>query len=203
MGRISIISKISNYFQWKLFLCRFNFMEWSRSEQSFVILGHLESHQRIKELDNEYGKQNKQKSSRYCTDAGLNCRDISMFIADIRVCQKMYFFIHNIGRARYRNLMEHFNTNGVSVRQHKLTYQVPHQKNVLSADDINTIVRFITKSDDSVAIPLLGRMPQFRDFKVMKLPSCENKTAVYRRYKNAASSEKEMRVVEESSIRKL
>lgn len=64
--------------------------------------------------------------------------------------------------------------------EHKLKNKPSTNKNVISEVDIKNIINFLKSYASQVAIPLQGRLPQFRTYdKVVKLPSCDTKAAVY------------------------
>lgn len=52
-------------------------------------------------------------------------------------------------------------------------------------EEITKIVEFIKATSDRLALPLPGRLPKFRDYSVMKLPSSESKSSIYRMYISA------------------
>lgn len=78
-------------------------------------------------------------------------------------------------------MIAHFQKNGIYPREHGLKH-CPVNKKTLKEDEIIAIVSFIRRFANSVAITLPGRLPQHRKFNVLKLPSCENKSTVYRKY---------------------
>lgn len=97
--------------------------------------------------------------------------------------KKMFCFIFDIGNKRYKNLLKHFENLGFCERKHGLSGKPSKRKShVLSADSITRIVEYIKNVAEKFAVPLPGRMPNFKDYKLMKLPSSETKSAIYRRF---------------------
>ncbi|KAK5931551.1 hypothetical protein CesoFtcFv8_000162 [Champsocephalus esox] len=56
-------------------------------------------------------------------------------------------------------------------------------KRVLSFEDIQRIVRFITNFADVFAMPLPERIPGFKRTDISVLPTTESKSSVWRKYK--------------------
>lgn len=102
---------------------------------------------------------------------------------------------------RYKNFIDYFDENGLILREHKSKNKLSTRNNVVSAVDIENIVQFLKTYTSKVAIPLPGRLLQFRNFeKVMKLPSCDTKSAMYRKFVDAASKDENVRSVAHPSF---
>lgn len=164
--------------------CRNEFMDLHKEQQDLVLLGHIEMHRRQKGMEFAYAKTTERGISRFRGDS-MTRTDVRYFFSDLQICREMYFFLHDLGSKRYRNLLHHFDENGLSLRVHQSTKKKAKRDNVLLFEETSKIVTFIETFSESVAIPLPGRMPKFRDYRVMKLPSSENKISVYNRYKKA------------------
>lgn len=109
--------------------------------------------------------------------------------------------MHNIGKKRYQNIIEHFNEYGINLREHKALNKVQIRNNVLTNCDIQNVVNFIRAYASKVGILLPGRLPQFRKFdKVVKLPSSDTKSVIFREFKEAASDDGNIRVVSRTSF---
>lgn len=160
-------------------------MELEKAEQDIIILGHLEMHRRKDYLKNEYKKLS--AKSHYATNDLLLKHKIPYYFADVPICRTIYLFLHDLGLKRYKNIIEHYDQYGIAQRIHKSSGKASNRKNVVQASDIQNIVKFINTYAEKVAVPLPGRMPQFRDYKVMKLPSTDTKSSIYRKYVNAAN----------------
>lgn len=96
----------------------------------------------------------------------------------LQVCHSLYFFLHNpgAGQTRYKNSIKHFDENGMTPRIYGLR-NIVNWKNQITEEEAQQIVAFIRNLATAVAIELPGRMPNHKDFRVLKLPSNKNKTA--------------------------
>lgn len=153
-------------------------MELDKKEQDLIILAHFQAHRRIEDLLVEYGKYIKRGESRINLYSGNSHLHVTHYFADISICRDLYFFLYNLGVKRYKNLLQHYDQHGIVPRVHKSTQKVPKRSNVISEDMIKNVTTFITTLAEKTALPLPGRLPEFRDFKVMKLPSSETKYSV-------------------------
>lgn len=88
---------------------------------------------------------------------------------------------------------EHESQKGKDVERHKLMFTFCHlpvcrsnkpstHRRAFQPSDIQKAVKFIEYTADLLALPLPGRLPKFKDYRVMKLPSNETKASVYRKY---------------------
>lgn len=141
------------------------------------------------------GSDNETQSSRQYT---------KYLFANLKICREMFLCLHNMGLKRYKNLATHYDANGLALREHKLKNKLSPRENVLSPEDIENVVKFLKTYSSKFAIPLPGRLPQCRNFdKIVKLPSADSRAEMYRKYLNAASEDKEMRIVGRSSVFKV
>lgn len=67
----------------------------------------------------------------------------------------------NISKMRYKNLISHFEKNGVKLRTHGLVRKASNRENVLRVTGIDSIVTYIKTFAKKVAIPLPGRVSYF------------------------------------------
>lgn len=87
------------------------------------------------------------------------------------------------------------------MREHKSKDQLSTRPNVLTVTDVENVLEFLKTYASKVAIPLPGRVPQFRNFeKVVTLPSLDTKTEMYRKYVVAAGNSEDIRIVAHSSF---
>lgn len=172
-------------------------MELEKKEQDLVIFSHIQLHRRIPSLKNEYQiLENKKVNYSKLKKENLERQHVKYFFADLKICRNMYFFIYNLGIKRYKNLIESYNKNGLTLREHKLTNKPSTNKNVISEVDIQNIVSFLKAYASQVAIPLPGRLPQFRNYeKVVKLPSCDTKAEVHRKFLQAVKDDENTQIV--------
>ena len=103
------------------------------------------------------------------------------------ICKSAFLFIHAIGSRRLKNLISHYDENALSVRMHGNARKRPH--NQTETEEVEKIKAFIEQFADNHAMPLPGRLPTHKDYRVMLLPSDMSKIAVYRFYVRACESE--------------
>lgn len=109
----------------------------------------------------------------------------------IPICRTMYFFLYDIGIDKYKNLVSHFDKSKLQPRVHGLKNVIPKCKSDYTKEHRESVVQFIKNYADQHAIPLPGRLPQCKNYKVMKLPSCDTKISIYRRYVEACKEMKD------------
>lgn len=96
--------------------------------------------------------------------------DIIYLFREFCVCKKIFCFIFDIGNKRYKNLMKHFENCCFCERKHGLNGKPSKRKShVLSPESITRIVEFIENVAEKFAVSLPGRMPNFEDYKLIKL----------------------------------
>ena len=105
----------------------------------------------------------------------------------MQICKSAFLFIHAIGSQRLKNLISHYDENGLSVQLHGNARKCPH--NQTEREEVEKIKAFIEQFADNHAMPLPGRLPTHKDYRVMLLPSDMSKSAVYRFYVRACESE--------------
>ncbi|XP_065221665.1 uncharacterized protein LOC135846482 [Planococcus citri] len=165
---------------------RYSFQELDKKEKDLVVLSHLQQHRRITSLIGEYAKLQNRKLRLKAEDS-LTRQGISYYFCDLQICKKMYFFLHDLGRKEFRNLVKHYDEQGLTPRVHKLTSVIPCRENVLKPEDIENIVSFIKSYGEQFGRHMprrTGKMrtPQFKNYKVIGLPEDMSKTAIYNKY---------------------
>ena len=103
------------------------------------------------------------------------------------ICRTAFLFLNNIGIRKFKNLVAHYNQHGVTPRIHKNTKKRPH--NQTEPQTVESIKNFIIRFADNHALPLPGRLPSHKDYRVMLLPSDMSKSSVYRFYKKGCEAE--------------
>ena len=168
---------------------RNNFLELSNTEQDLVILCKIESGKTHIELDEVYSGvvQNKRYGKR--KDLPHTKGNVTYTFYKMPICRALFLFIYDCGVHHYENLLKHFDAYGVVTRTHGLAHKTSTKPVALKQNEIQRIVDFISTTAETMAMPLPGRLPKFKDFKVMKLPSSENKSTIYRLYISALESE--------------
>ena len=145
--------------------------ELQKDELELVILSHIDAHG---------SDQSK------CTEPHVHTERFvahSYFHAQ-QICRTTFLFLHGISKHRYENLIKHYTSHGLGVRQHGNLKRLP--TNTLPEAIVEYIVTFITNFASAHALPLPGHVPGHKD-KVMILPSDLPKAAVYARYQQACA----------------
>jgi len=183
---------------------RHRFMEMNKEEQDIVLLALIQAGRQVLGLESAYASRTQKKKSRAKNkDNTLQVYGMTYHFLSLQVCRSFFFFIHEIGRTRYRNLLEHYKANGLSLRMHKSTGKVPKRHNILTAEDRIRVEKFIKNHADMYGLPLPGRLPYCKDLKAVKLPSAESKARVYRKYCEAIDATSGARKVGETSFRNI
>ena len=141
---------------------RMNCREMSKEELDLVILSHLEASRRCFE------------------DEGGSHTCINYWFHGYKVCRATYLFLYDMGLKRFKNLIAHFNQQGLVSRIHGNTKWLP--PNTVPFSTTRTIVQFITNFANVHALPLPGRLPGQSDNKALLLPTYMSKRYVYRMY---------------------
>ena len=122
------------------------------------------------------------------------------FLFGKQVCQKTFSFAHGVGYNKLRRVGSHLDSYGMEVRLHGNKGKNP--KNALTVSEINNVILFLQSYANKNGLPLPGRLPNYRDSKVMLLPSDKPKTDIYQMYLTA-TSETGVRQVGQSTFYKL
>ena len=96
------------------------------------------------------------------------------------ICRSMFCFLYAVSLKRLKNLIKHYSTEGLTTRVHKLSQRKPH--NQTSYEVANRVKDFIEFFADNHALPLPGRLPSHKDYRVMLLPTDMTKMYVYNQY---------------------
>ena len=102
------------------------------------------------------------------------------------VCQKMFSFLHGVGKKRLRNIIESVKVDGLRPRVHGNTNRKPTHS--LSHASIEYVVRFLYTYAEQHALLLPGRVPGYSRTDIQLLPSSVSTRAVWRVYKEAAEA---------------
>ncbi len=144
-----------------------------KEQQDLIILAHLAAHRDDITLRSLVGDRSRSNTKR--------C-NAQYYFRGFMICHPMYFFLHNLTIKRYKALISHFDKNSVLPREHGMMNKVNNRTKAISEEETKQIVLFIRRFAESVAITLPGRLPNHKNFSLLKLPSTENKSTVYRRY---------------------
>ena len=153
----------SKLFNYEIFSTnRMNCAEMEKGELDLVILANLNAHR--------------------CGESHQSRCHVNYYFHGKKVCKTTYLFLHGIGPKRFKNLLSHFDQNGLVSRTHGNTKRSP--ANTLPFSTTQEVVKFINNFALLHALPLPGRLPgQFSDQKALLLPSHMSKRFVYRQYK--------------------
>ena len=134
---------------------RFEANELSRGELDMIILGKLAAFSRLDSTRQHHA---------HFLHGGQ------------RVCKKTFLFLHDIGYARLKNLMKHFQQNGITTRTHGNTCRRPHH--ALSLSTVKSVVIFIVNYSEQHSLALPGRIPGYFRTDVQLLPSSTSKKSI-------------------------
>lgn len=162
---------------------RTNCLELSKNKLDLVILSNIEAGIRYnEEFQGVYSEIAKRKIEGCRKGKEVTRHKIQFSFLGIPICRSLFLFIHACGKKRYEHLVTHYHKNGVTVREHGLANKPSTNPKSFKPAEIQKAVKFIEYTADLLALPLPGRLPKFKDYRVMKLPSNETKSSVYRKY---------------------
>ena len=171
-------SPCSSYFtQVELAEIRMSMAELERDQLDLVILAQINAHHYAEEVVGHRTEAEKLQRVERAKDY------TTFFYRSHSICLKTFLFVHNIGKKRFRNLIDHYRLNGVSPRMHGNVKRRPW--NAAAFADKERAVTFIKNFAEVHSIPLLGRMPKFYDYNIMLLPTDASKASVHRDYVKA------------------
>ena len=90
------------------------------------------------------------------------------FLLTRTICQKMFCFLHTVGKYRLESLSTWVTRNGVTERMYGNTKHSPH--NAMSSEHVRFLAGFIKNIASTYGLPLPGRLPNHEQ-KVLLLPS--------------------------------
>lgn len=154
---------------------RDNSLEYTKEELHLVIKVQLLGHRKTGESTDSRKHKSKERqrvSQEY-------------FLLGKQVCQKTFCFAHAIGVNTLKRIGTHLDTYGLSNRTHGNKGKSPY--NAMTVNEINNVVIFLHSYANKNGLPLPGRMPNYRDSKVMLLPSDKSKADIFYLYTSAAS----------------
>lgn len=99
----------------------------------------------------------------------------------IPVCEKLYLLSHSIKIKRFKRLMKHYKGHGISPPIHGNFKRTP--KSTIKHETVDKIVSFIRNYAEESALFMPGRLAS--QYNIVKLlPSSDNKSILYRKYKD-------------------
>ena len=94
-------------------------------------------------------------------DPSVSCEvaraSIKFHYEGMPICKSAFLFIHAIGSQRLKNLISHYDENGLCVRTHGNARKRPH--NQTETEEVEKIKGFVEKFADNHTILLPGRLP--------------------------------------------
>ena len=117
------------------------------------------------------------------------------------ICERMFFFLHDIRRTRLKNLKKSLLTNGITSRIHGNTKRTP--RHALSLQSIEFVVRFIFNYAEQNGLLLPGKVPGYSRSDIKLLPSSLSKRGIWRVYQVAAGSDSSLQPAAYSTFTRL
>ncbi|KAL3045312.1 hypothetical protein OYC64_013556 [Pagothenia borchgrevinki] len=165
--------------------------EMTNGEKHLVLLGKISSNINLSKetacAKRGHQKERKQQRTSYILDGH-------------KICRETFKFLHGISQDKLTGIIKFYKEHGLAPRMRRGGRVVT--KRMLSFEDIQRIVRFITNFADVFAMPLPGRIPGFKRTDISVLPTTETKSSVWRKYK-VQMQEKGHRAAGNSTFRKL
>lgn len=152
---------------------RDNCKQFSNGELDAAVLAQI--HSQFQHSISQPSTTESCQANRRCTNA------IAKFFYNTRpICRRTFLFLHGISNKRYSNLVDHYKHHGVTPRDHGLRGHSP--PNTTCREALEDVLAFIVNFASAVALPIPGRLPNFKNERVLLLPTDMTKIGVYRKY---------------------
>ena len=148
--------------------------EISKDELDMIIKAELFSHRRSGDHTEAKKHKIKERERPYQ----------EFYFKGRRVCRQTFCFIHNIEKKKMLSIARSLDTDGLSPRVHKNTGKLP--KNALKYTDTERIKTFLVKYAADNALPLPGRLPGYKNYQVLLLPSDKTSVDIHQEYETVA-----------------
>ena len=171
----------SDYFsEEELSKLRMSMAELEKDQLDMVILSQISAHHYSGEIVGH-------RTEAELQNRGSRAKDYTVFFYQSKsICLKTFLFIHYIGKKRFRNLLKHYQVNGVVPRRHGNIKRKPwHAARLCEKEHV---IDFVKNIAEAHALPLPGRLPKFYDYNIMLLPTHFTKASVYREYTEATEA---------------
>ena len=165
-------------------------LEYSKEELDLVVKVQLLGHRRNGEETQALKHKSRERQRSFQ----------EYFLFGKQVCLKTFCFAHGISHSTLKRIGTHLDSHGISARKHGNVGKSP--KHVLTISDINSIISFLNSYANKNGLPLPGRMPNYRNSKVVLLPSDKSKADIYELY-NSAAPELGLRKISQRSFYRL
>ena len=106
------------------------------------------------------------------------------FFSGRQVCRETFAFAHGVNRKKIDAIACSLDSDGLIPRTHGNTGKSP--KHALTLHDVENIKQFLIRYGNKFGLPLPGRLPNFRDSKVVLLPADKTKADIHQDYMKAA-----------------
>lgn len=146
----------------------------SREELDIVIKVELFSHRRTGSHTEAKEHKTKERQRPYQ----------EFFFNGNRICRATFCFIHGIGRKKLQAIAQSLDKEGLSARVHESVGKP--NKNALDYNDRERIRNFLCKYATDNALPLPGRLPNFKKANVLLLPSDKTTADIHKMYEDVA-----------------
>lgn len=169
----------SNELDWEAVLeLREHCQELSREDLDITIKAELFSHRRTGSHTDSKKHKVKERERPY---------QVFYFLGK-RVCRETFCFLHDISRGTLLTICQSLDKDGsigLSARVHGRTGKSP--KHALSLTDRERIKTFLCKYARDNALPLPGRLPNYKNSNVLLLPSDKTTQDIHKVYESVAS----------------
>ena len=158
--------------------CRQECMELTKDELDLVVMSQIRS---LRSNPEQLTSRSSHHSSVHSITRGRS----EYYLHGVRICRKVFLFLHCMSRSRYERLVNHYEDMGLCTRVHGNSKRLPY--NTCSQEEIARLISFVTNFARAHGMPLPGQIPGYRS-KVMLLHSDQSKALVYSKYINACQA---------------
>lgn len=106
------------------------------------------------------------------------------FFQGNRICRTMFCFLHNVEKQKLVAITKSLEEEGFRPRVHGLCGKLP--ANSLTFKDRENVKSFLVKYATDNALPLPGRLPHFKQAKVLLLPADKRQAEIHALYQDSA-----------------
>lgn len=151
-------------------------MEITREELDMIIKAELFSHRRSGSHTEAKKHKIKERERPYQ----------EFYFKGKRVCRQTFCFIHNIEKKKLLAIAKSLDSDGLSPRVHGSIGKQP--KHALKMIDTERIKMFLVKYAADNALPLPGRLPNYKNHQVLLLPSDKSSVDIHQEYETLAET---------------
>jgi hypothetical protein len=107
------------------------------------------------------------------------------FFKGFRICRATFCFAHDIAKQKLHAIAQSLDKDGLKPRVHGLSGKLP--SNSLTFEDKESVLNFLKQYASDNALPLPGRLPNFKNYQVLLLPSDKSQSEIHQTYLKAAA----------------